>query len=123
MKKNFIVLCALLTSSVFAIDMQVVDTAKEVKLELDFGIHSSMCGMNVTSLKVVAPREFPFGLNVPAKGEIALTLDRNNGICLTAFGPERATVTFQKGQQLPELQAGVYSVEVNDEQVGEIVIK
>jgi hypothetical protein len=123
MKKDFVVLCALLTSSVFAIEMQVVDTAKEVKLELDFGIHSSMCGMNVTSLKVNAPRDLPFGLDLPSKGEIELTVDRNNGICLTAFGPERATVTFQKGQQLPELQAGVYSVEVNDEQVGEVVVK
>lgn len=77
----------------------------------------SMCGL--PAYKVSVERNRPMFAPSLDYSKILIVAEVNpRNPCLTAFGPHSGAVTFQKGNVLPSLPTGMYTVNINGEDTG-----
>lgn len=120
MKSN-LALILLVAGPVFANSLKVtaVGTEKNSKVEVSFQTtktFSSMCFLHIHSLSLVAPKD-------KDAGSIAVEAARDpNGVCLQAFGPHSGKLILTRGNSLPAISAGKYSLEINGEDYGTLEV-
>lgn len=85
---------------------------------------SSMCTLSNTEVKL-SLGDLAFGGEVEVnKGLIDLkarTLPHT--MCMMAFGPHRGGISFNRGYSLPSLPNGEYSLRINGENAGTLLVK
>jgi hypothetical protein len=100
----------------------VTQDSDSVTVRFSIGSFSAMCGREVQSISISNSDQFNSGEE--QVGVIELSLVRNPGQpCLMAFGPDRAVLKLQKGDELPQVAPGSkYRFVINGEDVKEVLV-
>jgi hypothetical protein len=96
----------------------VSSTANNVRIDFQTADpQPAMCELRVNRLLLDAPHLDDSGRVLDGLIRVRAGVDANE-ICPQIVGPERGSVVFEKGRDLPQLQVGRYDLEINGQPFG-----